>query len=110
MTWDGLFASFGGIFGLCLGGSVLSLVELTYFFTIRLSLIIYRRLHGQGAAGEEGEASLPRQEAPNLQRTPEGVRHELRLQRAFADSQRIYTMTPILNHHYQVKQTPNVIW
>lgn len=29
-------ASFGGIFGLCLGGSVISLVEFGYFFTIRL--------------------------------------------------------------------------
>lgn len=62
MTWDGLFgnkqniyslhgliesnwmchpyhsstASFGGIFGLCLGGSVISLVELLYYFTIKL--------------------------------------------------------------------------
>lgn len=29
-------AAFGGIFGLCLGGSVISLVELLYFFTLRL--------------------------------------------------------------------------
>lgn len=29
-------ASFGGIFGLCLGGSVISLIEIVYFFTIRL--------------------------------------------------------------------------
>lgn len=55
LTWDGLFgnkglsilksliklliylsASFGGIFGLCLGGSVLSFVEFLYFFTFRL--------------------------------------------------------------------------
>lgn len=33
-------ASFGGIFGLCLGGSVISLVELLYFFTLRLYSII----------------------------------------------------------------------
>nr|CAD7403343.1 unnamed protein product [Timema cristinae] len=36
MTWDALFATFGGIFGLCLGGSVISLVELVYHFTIKL--------------------------------------------------------------------------
>lgn len=36
MTWDGLLASFGGIFGLCLGGSVLSLVEIVYYATFRL--------------------------------------------------------------------------
>lgn len=36
MTWDGLLASFGGIFGLCLGGSVLSLVEVVYYATFRL--------------------------------------------------------------------------
>lgn len=36
MTWDGLLAAFGGIFGLCLGGSVISLVEMVYYFTLRL--------------------------------------------------------------------------
>lgn len=36
MTWDTLFSQFGGIFGLCLGGSVLSVVELIYIFTFKL--------------------------------------------------------------------------
>lgn len=36
-------ASFGGIFGLCLGGSVISLVELLYFYTLRLYSIIINR-------------------------------------------------------------------
>lgn len=31
-----LTASFGGIFGLCLGGSVISFVEILYYFTIKL--------------------------------------------------------------------------
>ncbi|XP_014606237.1 PREDICTED: pickpocket protein 28-like [Polistes canadensis] len=31
LSWDTLLASFGGIFGLCLGGSVISLVELLYY-------------------------------------------------------------------------------
>lgn len=31
-----ILASFGGIFGLCLGGSVISLVEVFYFFTFKL--------------------------------------------------------------------------
>ncbi|XP_055610183.1 pickpocket protein 28-like [Uranotaenia lowii] len=35
MTWDSLLASFGGIFGLCMGGSVLSIVELVYYFLIK---------------------------------------------------------------------------
>ncbi|XP_053663721.1 pickpocket protein 11-like [Anopheles marshallii] len=35
MTWDSLVATFGGIFGLCMGGSVLSIVELFYYFTIK---------------------------------------------------------------------------
>lgn len=29
-------ASFGGIFGLCLGGSVISMIELLFYFTVRL--------------------------------------------------------------------------
>lgn len=29
-------ASFGGIFGLCLGGSVISLIEFLYYFTFQL--------------------------------------------------------------------------
>lgn len=32
MTWDMLLASLGGIFGLCLGGSLISVVEIVYFF------------------------------------------------------------------------------
>ncbi|XP_048509629.1 uncharacterized protein LOC105687428 [Athalia rosae] len=36
LTWDGLFASFGGIFGLCLGGSIVSLVELIYYFAVKI--------------------------------------------------------------------------
>lgn len=43
MSWDGLFASFGGIFSLCLGGSVLCLVEVGYFFTIRLAMNCFGR-------------------------------------------------------------------
>lgn len=35
MTWDALIASFGGIFGLCFGGSVISLFEMFYYFTFR---------------------------------------------------------------------------
>lgn len=35
MTIVLLLASFGGIFGLCLGGSIISLVEILYFATVR---------------------------------------------------------------------------
>lgn len=80
MTWDGLFASFGGIFGLCLGGSILSLVEMTYFFTIRLSLTIYRRITAQ------------RVEKQNIQ---DQFRKELEA------SRKVYTLTPILNPHFR---------
>lgn len=33
-------ASFGGIFGLCLGGSVLSIIELGYAFTFKLWFMV----------------------------------------------------------------------
>ncbi|XP_047002651.1 pickpocket protein 28-like [Schistocerca americana] len=34
MTWDNLLATIGGILGLCLGGSLLSVVELAYYATL----------------------------------------------------------------------------
>lgn len=55
MTWDGLLASFGGIFGLCLGGSVLSLVEIVYYATFRL----YTRIKKNGAQVKNREANFP---------------------------------------------------
>ncbi|XP_033606268.1 sodium channel protein Nach isoform X3 [Cryptotermes secundus] len=30
MTWDAVFATFGGIFGLCMGGSIISIFEIIY--------------------------------------------------------------------------------
>ncbi|XP_026482412.1 sodium channel protein Nach-like [Ctenocephalides felis] len=36
MTWDALFAAFGGILGLCIGGSIISVAELVYYYTIYL--------------------------------------------------------------------------
>ncbi|XP_045479634.1 pickpocket protein 11-like [Harmonia axyridis] len=33
LTWDALLASIGGVIGLCLGGSVLSIIEFVYFFS-----------------------------------------------------------------------------
>ncbi|KYQ53387.1 Sodium channel protein Nach [Trachymyrmex zeteki] len=36
ISWDSLLASFGGIFGLCLGGSVLSVIELAYLLARQL--------------------------------------------------------------------------
>lgn len=41
--WHFWAASFGGIFGLCLGGSVISLVELLYFYTLRLYSVFINR-------------------------------------------------------------------
>lgn len=52
-------ASFGGIFGLCLGGSVISLVELLYFFTLRLySIIINRRTGASSKHGDSKRVSI----------------------------------------------------
>ncbi|XP_077267511.1 sodium channel protein Nach [Temnothorax americanus] len=36
ISWDSLLASFGGIFGLCLGGSVMSVIELVYLLARQL--------------------------------------------------------------------------
>lgn len=49
-----IVASFGGIFGLCLGGSVISLVELFYFFTLRLYNIIVSR--GVAMSSKHGDS------------------------------------------------------
>ncbi|XP_065080771.1 sodium channel protein Nach-like [Ochlerotatus camptorhynchus] len=49
MTWDSLLASFGGIFGLCMGGSVLSIVELFYYCAVKpFALYSARRRAGSG--------------------------------------------------------------
>lgn len=57
MTWDGLLASFGGIFGLCLGGSVLSLVEIAYYATLRLYIKIKK--NKEAAEKEENKEAIP---------------------------------------------------
>ena len=36
MTWFDFFSSIGGICGLCLGMSAISIVEFIYWFTVRL--------------------------------------------------------------------------
>ncbi|XP_023287594.1 sodium channel protein Nach-like [Orussus abietinus] len=36
ITWHDLLASFGGVFGLCVGGSFVSFVEILYYFTIKV--------------------------------------------------------------------------
>lgn len=37
--WDSFLAAFGGILGLCLGGSLLSLVELVYYATFKFTCL-----------------------------------------------------------------------
>ncbi|ETN64081.1 hypothetical protein AND_004183 [Anopheles darlingi] len=43
LTWKTLVATFGGIFGLCMGGSILSLVEMLYHFGIT-PFVVYSEL------------------------------------------------------------------
>uniref|UniRef100_A0A182FFS7 Uncharacterized protein n=1 Tax=Anopheles albimanus TaxID=7167 RepID=A0A182FFS7_ANOAL len=43
LTWKTLVATFGGIFGLCMGGSILSLVEMLYHFGIT-PFVVYNEL------------------------------------------------------------------
>ncbi|XP_076168591.1 sodium channel protein Nach [Ptiloglossa arizonensis] len=47
LRWDGLLASFGGIFGLCLGGSVMSLVEFIYYMVSNHITVPKKRLETQ---------------------------------------------------------------
>ncbi|XP_011699645.1 PREDICTED: pickpocket protein 28-like [Wasmannia auropunctata] len=53
ISWDSLLASFGGIFGLCLGGSVMSVIELAYLVARQL----YRRQPRKGQ--EQSRTKLP---------------------------------------------------
>ncbi|KFB51116.1 AGAP006704-PA-like protein [Anopheles sinensis] len=59
MTWDSLVATFGGIFGLCMGGSVLSLVEMLYYFTVK-PFTAYRRAHRGKRSGNRTKTSSRR--------------------------------------------------
>ncbi|XP_015185582.1 PREDICTED: pickpocket protein 28-like [Polistes dominula] len=56
LSWDTLLASFGGIFGLCLGGSVISLVELLYYITRE---IFYRPKGGSTSTSPSPKKNLP---------------------------------------------------
>ncbi|XP_024941934.1 pickpocket protein 28 isoform X2 [Cephus cinctus] len=47
MSWDDVLASFGGIFGLCLGGSFISVVELLYYIVKRIFYESSRELKSQ---------------------------------------------------------------
>ncbi|KAL0117426.1 hypothetical protein PUN28_010336 [Cardiocondyla obscurior] len=53
ISWDSLLASFGGIFGLCFGGSVMSVIELVYL----LARQFFRKRTGK--IQEESCAKLP---------------------------------------------------
>lgn len=87
MSWDGLFASFGGIFGLCLGGSMLSLVEMSYFFTVKLVLTIYRRYKARKHA------------------TPD---YERRFQKNLAASRKLYAISPKVQQRNQ--KNAKIVW
>ena len=41
MDWGALVANFGGVFGLFMGGSILSVVEIVYYFSIKLFAIYF---------------------------------------------------------------------
>ncbi|XP_053602939.1 uncharacterized protein LOC128670935 [Plodia interpunctella] len=49
-TWDQVLANLGGIFGLCLGGSVISLIELVWFIFDILINTINNYFRGKGDA------------------------------------------------------------
>lgn len=97
MTWDGLFASFGGIFGLCLGGSVISLVELFYFYTLRLYSIIIN--HGSGAGPKHGNDSKRVSISNNVKTVeinPKSFLHNLKTYQQFERHPKWQRMRPSL--------------
>lgn len=51
-------ATFGGIFGLCLGGSVISLVEIVYFYTLRLYHVIINQSSASNSKPESKRVSI----------------------------------------------------
>ncbi|XP_058830343.1 pickpocket protein 28-like [Topomyia yanbarensis] len=59
MTWDSLLACFGGIFGLCMGGSVLSLVELFYYFIVKPFAHYKLGIRERHLAGKEPVSMVP---------------------------------------------------
>lgn len=76
MTWDALIASFGGIFGLCFGGSVISLFEMVYYFTFRLWQRMFvltlrqrrnrQRVSPATAERDDGDGEVVRNPIPDL--------------------------------------------
>lgn len=38
-TWDATLAAFGGIFGLCTGGSIISIIEVAFYFVFHYFVI-----------------------------------------------------------------------
>ena len=53
-------ANIGGLMGLCLGFSLLSVVELIYFFTLRWCVLCCRRGGGGGGGNLQDDESLRR--------------------------------------------------
>ncbi|XP_053686817.1 sodium channel protein Nach-like [Sabethes cyaneus] len=60
MTWDSLLAAFGGIFGLCMGGSVLSIVELFYYFTVKPCTLYKLRIRERQLIGPTNRTAFCR--------------------------------------------------
>ncbi|XP_069669416.1 pickpocket protein 11-like [Periplaneta americana] len=78
MTWDAVFATFGGIFGLCMGGSVISIFELCYRVLL-LVLAFLRTLLVQRIQPPRGGGNVrsvtPQQDDLNILRKGENIRN-----------------------------------
>lgn len=86
-------ASFGGIFGLCLGGSVISLVELLYFFTLRLYSII---INGTASKFNDSKRVSISNHVKTVEMNPKSLLQDMKSYQQYERKPTWYKMRPSL--------------
>lgn len=59
LTWDGLLATLGSVVSLCLGGSLISLIEIVYYFTFQLFVAGRRAATAAATTGAGRDETVP---------------------------------------------------